>query len=132
MGPVKAALLSLGINAVLDVALVYYWPVAAYRVCGLTLAGSIAVWGQVLMLRHQLSKHLPDVSLVPWRSVVRHLFVTLLMVIVLYPLVHEPWAGWVKVLFGTVLGAGSYISLCHVFGDPYPAQFIRECLLDKS
>jgi putative peptidoglycan lipid II flippase len=127
-GPVKAALLALGINAVLDVVLVYYWPIEAYRVCGLTAAGSVAVWGQVLVLRGRLNKHLPDVSLVPWRAVVRHLFVTLIMVIVLYPIVARPWSDFVTVVAGTLVGAGSYMTLSHVFGDPRPARLFREAL----
>ena len=123
MGPVKAAFLALLVNALLDVVLVWYWPLARYRVCGLALAGSAAVWIQVWILRRRLFRHLPRVSLVPVRAAIRHLIGSLGMLAILYPIVinFEPL---MTVVVGTLVGVVSYFLLTILMGDPFPSRVL--------
>lgn len=126
-GPLKAALVALGINAVLDLVFVAFWPGnPLFRVCGLTLAGSVAVWVQSRILRRRLSLHLPDFSLVPWSHLRRHLGLTVLMALALIPLVQSEFSDLLKVSIGTVTGAVLYFSLAYAVSDPYPIQFVDE------
>lgn len=124
IGPALAACVALVINIVFDVVFVWFWPSSMFRVCGLTLAGSIAVWVQVLVLRIRLSRHLIDTKLVPHRTLIRHLFLTLVMTVVLFPLLTVFDVEWLQVVVITPVGAGVYLGLAHVLGDPYPRKLL--------
>ncbi|MFB6346381.1 MAG: murein biosynthesis integral membrane protein MurJ [bacterium] len=127
MGPLKAALVALGTNALLDPVFVLLWPGdPLYRVCGLTLAGSIAVWIQSRILRNRLSMHLPDFTLIPWDQFRRHLGVTTIMALVLIPVVRSPLSEFMRVFLGTTVGAGLYMTLAYLLGDPHPTQVVGE------
>jgi len=127
MGPVKAAFVALLVNAVLDVVLVWYWPSDLYSVCGLALAGSVAVWIQVWILRRRLFQHLPRVSLVPVRATIRHLLGSLGMLAVLYPIVVN-FGSLMTVLVGTPTGVVVYFLLTNLMGDPFPSRVLAYAL----
>lgn len=128
MGPVWATTLALVVNVVLDVVLVVSWPSATYRVCGLTLAGSVAVWMQALALRRRLGRHLPGAALIPWRAIVRYLFLTALMGVFLVPLVRLELRPLVEVAAGTTGGAAVYLALAWLWGEPYPRRILNQLL----
>lgn len=126
-GPLRAALAALGINAALDLLFVAFWPGnALYRVCGLTLAGSVAVWVQSRMLRNRLRIHLPEFTLIPWSAFKRHLSLTALMAVVLIPVVRSGLPDYLTVFVGVVSGAGVYFLLAYSLNDPYPVQVMNE------
>ncbi len=128
MGPVLAAALALLVNVVLDVVLVMAWPTSAYRVCGLTLAGSAAVWLQAGALRRRLRRHLPEVGLVPWAAVGRYCLMSALMGMVVFPVVAAPWGLAGRVVAGTSFGAFVYLSLAHLWGESYPRRLLGQVL----
>jgi putative peptidoglycan lipid II flippase len=122
-GPLLAALAALGVNACLDVLLVWVWPGnPLYRVCALTLAGSVAVWVQVVILRRRMSNHLSGFRLIPWVKIRRHLALTAVMAIALIPVVRLNQSALLRVSVGTTLGAGIYFILAYLMGDPYPVR----------
>ncbi|MFB6357192.1 MAG: murein biosynthesis integral membrane protein MurJ [bacterium] len=123
MGPVKAAFVSLVINSCLDVLFVYYWPSYRYAVCGLTLAGSFAVWGQAYVLRLRLRRHLPDVALVPWKSLGKHCVLTAMMAICLWGYLQVVTTSAFRALGGSAFGAIIYMLMAYVSGEPYPERF---------
>lgn len=130
-GPVLAASVALAVNAVLDVVLVWVWPGdPLYRVCGLTAAGSVAVWIQVRVLRVRLRRHVPGFSVVPWDYVIRHLTLTAVMTLALVPLVLSGLSELVKVGAVTLLGATLYVGLAYLIGDPYPVR-LKEIIVRK-
>lgn len=130
-GPVLAATVALIVNAVLDVVFVMTWPgERMYRVCGLTLAGSTAVWIQARILRLRLRKHLPEFSLLPWENIIRHLTLTAGMAIILIPVVVIDFSALIKVILAVLLGASVYITAAYFVGDPYPVR-LKEKLEQK-
>lgn len=126
MGPVQATTLALIVNVVLDVILVLEWPVSTYRVCGLTLAGSVAVWLQAAALRRRLDRHLPDVGLVPWAAVGRYCLMTVPMALAVLPVLLTGWGFLSQVVVGTTVGSTVYLSLAHLWGEPYPRRLLRQ------
>ncbi len=131
IGPLRAAIVALGVNAFLDVLLVWLWPGdPMYRVCVLTLASSVAVWVQVLLLRDRLNRHLSEFGLVPWTKIRRHLVLTALMSLGLIPVVWWNQPAGVRVAVGTVLGTVLYFALAYVFEDPYPIR-LKQAILDR-
>jgi hypothetical protein len=125
---VKAGALALFINAVLDVLFVWFWPVRAYAVSGLTLAGSFAVWGQVFVLRRRLLKHLPDMWILPWKAVFKYLFISLLMGLIILPLTLSNLPEWLIVAAGSTLGCFVYFAIAHLLGDEFPGRIISRFL----
>lgn len=130
-GPVLAASVALIINAVLDVVFVLIWPGdPLYRVCGLTAAGSVAVWVQARVLRIRLRGHLPEYSVVPWSAVLRHTALAAVMTVALVPLVTSGFSELTKVGSVTLSGAVIYVGLAYLMGDPYPV-LLKELLVRK-
>ena len=130
-GPVLAASVALVMNAVLDVAFVWWWPGnPVYRVCGLTLAGSLAVWVQARVLRVRLRKHVTDFTLIPWENVIRHLALSAFMTVTLVPLVLRDQSEFVEVISVTLVGATVYLGAAYWVGDPYPVR-LKNVLLRK-
>ncbi len=125
-GPVLAACVALVMNAVLDVVFVWTWPGnPIYRVCGLTLAGSLAVWVQTRVLRVRLRRHMSGFRLIPWENLIRHLALSAVMVIVLVPLVVRDQAELIEVISVTTVGATVYFLGAYWAGDPYPVRLKR-------
>lgn len=130
-GPVLAASVALVLNVVLDVLLVWGWPGdPLYRVCGLTLAGSLAVWVQARVLRVRLRKHVPDFTLIPWSNMIRHLALSAFMAVVLIPLVVREQSELVEVISVTLVGAAVYVGGAYWVGDPHPLR-LKEILAEK-
>ncbi len=96
------------------------WPgPMEYRVAGLALAGSIAVWIQTVMLRRRLGRHLSDRSLVPVRAFLRHLVMAGLMGLIVGPLLWLDWPSLVHVVVVSTLGAAVYFMLAYLWSDPH-------------
>ncbi|MFP4686743.1 MAG: murein biosynthesis integral membrane protein MurJ, partial [bacterium] len=134
IGPVLAGVLALFINVVLDVLFVWYWPVRTYAVSGLTLAGSFAVWGQVYILRRRLLGHLPEMWLIPWKSVFKYFFISLLMGLIVLPFVLSELSELTVVLVGSFGGVFVYFAIAHLLGEVYPRRIVlqvKDTLLSK-
>lgn len=123
-GPVLGAAVALLINGVLDVLFVRLWPSLRYRVCGLTLAGSIAVWVQVGILRYWLARHLPAGTVFPWWKIGKHLLLAGLMGLVLTPVVFAGYSELVTVSLAVSLGVAFYFLLAHFSGETYPYRVL--------